>query len=393
MALTANVAAAADQPGADAFSARLLTAQARLATGLIEHLSSPKTRDLAVSPASLAGAAAAVDLGASASLRAALHAALGFSKSDDERGDLAMLRERVNRLHADGHAASPLQYANSVVVGDGIELYPGVPLAFEQAGIDYVSLDFQAGDALEKINKRVQDQTAGLIARILDRIPSSASLIALNALYFNDRWRTPFEQASTKTKPFRRFGAPPIEVPTMHLPEGRYLFRRDARFIAIELPYAHDRFRMDIVTARAERPARPRVFRAATEWLTGNGFKLMEGELDLPRFDISSGTDLTGPLDALGLRSARLMPGSLAGFSAAPLQISRIIQRTELRLNEEGTEVAAATAIEVERGLNPDYVRMVVDRPFVFALRDAASGLILAAGYVGEPRATAVPTQ
>ena len=62
-----------------------------------------------------------------------------------------------------------------------------------------------------------------------------------------------------------------------------------------------------------------------------------------------------------------------------------MLQRIELRLTEEGTEAAAATAAVEERAATPGYVHLVVDRPFVFALRDNATGLILIAGYVGEP--------
>jgi len=109
----------------------------------------------------------------------------------------------------------------------------------------------------------------------------------------------------------------------------------------------------------------------------------------LPRLLVSSREDLTATLDALGLRAARLAPDSLSGFTADAAQITRVLQRLELRLNEEGTEAAAATAVTVERGATADYVRMVVDKPFVFALRDAKTGLILVAGYVGEPAAVA----
>jgi serpin B len=111
--------------------------------------------------------------------------------------------------------------------------------------------------------------------------------------------------------------------------------------------------------------------------------------LALPHFDVSGSEDITGALDRLGLKAARVAPGALAGFTADPAGITRVVQRMELRLNEEGTEAAAVTAAIVERSFDPSYVRMVVDKPFMFALRDKVTGLILMAGYVGEPTALA----
>jgi serpin B len=89
----------------------------------------------------------------------------------------------------------------------------------------------------------------------------------------------------------------------------------------------------------------------------------------------------------MGLFLARHSPRALQGFSDAPLEIARIFQKIELRVNEEGTEGAAATAVMTTRGIKiaTDHIKMVVDKPFVFALRDDKTGLILFMGYVGAP--------
>ena len=381
-------ASAARAVEADSFETRLAAAQARLAGGLIQRMAGRGKPLVAVSPASLAGAAAALDLGASGNLRRALHTTLGFRKAGDEAADFAALREQVSKLGAP-REGTPLRMANSVAFDQSVALYPGVPLAFKQAGLDHAVVDFAAPGTAEALNGWVREHTGGLVPEIVDRVPGGTSMLVLNALYFKDRWKVPFDAADTRPAPFRRVGAKPVSVATMQLPQGRYLFRRDQRFVGIELPYASDRFRMVIVTTRGERAAPARTFRPAADWLTGRDFAAAEGELALPRFIVSAREDLTGTLDALGLRAARLAPGSLSGFTAEAAQITRVLQRIELRLNEEGTEAAAATTVTVERGGSADYVRMIVDRPFVFALRDTATGLILVAGYVGQPPALA----
>ena len=385
--------ASAQTSAPDAFKERLAIAQSRLAVNLFQRLSSPRKPMVVVSPASIAGAAAALDLGASTLLRGALHTVLGFRKDADAVADLATLRQTLERLGGAERQATPLKFANSIIFNDNVELYPGVALAFKQAGVDHAILDFSAPETADKVNARIREQTAGLIPEIVDRAPAGTSLLVLNALYFKDRWKTPFDRAETRPESFKRVGGRPVTVSTMHLPQGRYLFRQDARFVGIDLPYADPRFSMVIVTTRGGRAAPVTGFAPVAEWLTGKGFAEAPGELALPHFDASSREDMTRVLDTLGLRAARFSPDALSGFSADHARISRVVQRVELRLNEEGTEAAAATAVMVERGVESDYVRMVVDKPFVFGLRDAATGLILVAGYVGQPTTLATAAQ
>ena len=133
-------------------------------------------------------------------------------------------------------------------------------------------------------------------------------------------------------------------------------------------------------------PAQDADFAAAAGWLSGQGFEPQTGEINLPKLSLSAAEELLSPLDALGLRAARQRRDALEEFSAEDLAVTRVVQKLELRLGEEGTEAAAATAVVTTRSLaTPDHVKMIVDKPFVFALRDQATGLILFMGYVGAP--------
>ncbi len=94
---------------------------------------------------------------------------------------------------------------------------------------------------------------------------------------------------------------------------------------------------------------------------------------------------------------ATVSPAILAGRQGAPRRhrppgfapgamLSQVVQRAMIEINEEGAEAAAATAVMSSRALGADdAIPMVVDKPFVYAVRDTVTGLILVAGYVGQP--------
>jgi len=113
---------------------------------------------------------------------------------------------------------------------------------------------------------------------------------------------------------------------------------------------------------------------------------MSNGEIGMPKLSLTAAEEMLRPLDALGLRTARQMPDALSGFSAMSLMITRVVQKLDLRLNEEGTEAAAATAVVTTRSLGTmGHIRMIIDKPFMFALRDQKTGLILFMGYVNVP--------
>jgi serine protease inhibitor len=88
----------------------------------------------------------------------------------------------------------------------------------------------------------------------------------------------------------------------------------------------------------------------------------------------------------MGLAESLASPTAFEGLAAAPLAITGILQRTVLKLGEEGTEAAAVTAAVFATRARPvEEMAIVIDKPFLFALRDRDTGLILMSGYMGRP--------
>lgn len=368
----------------------LAAAQSRLGENLIRVLAARGNKsggNLIVSPASLAAILGFVDLGASRPLHLAIHRTLGFNgvgrRQVDE--DLKALRQGVSAIIARSGEQAPLALANLIAFDRSARPRQLALFALSGAGADVLVDNLADPKTIDRINAWVRQKTHDRIPSILDEAPETLGLVAVNALYFKDKWQTPFDPARTVQEKFHPVSGDPVDVAMMHSPIAKFAFRQDDRFIAAELAYANDDFRLVVATTRST-PAKPADFAPVAGWLGGQGFETRSGEIGLPKFSLGAAEELLQPLDALGLRNARQRVDALDGFSPEELVISRIVQKLELRLGEEGTEAAAATAVVTTCSLAPDpHLRMIVDKPFVFALRDQRTGLVLVMGYVGMP--------
>jgi serpin B len=388
-------AAGATSPNNKAIgSGDLLTAQAQLGENLIRYLAGRGKADAAgnfvVSPASIASILSFVDLGAGNMMRAAIHRTLGFkhvARRTQADEDLRALRNSVSAIIAKS-GDGPLALANLLAFDRAVRPKQLALLGLSGAGADVLVDSLSNPEIVDRINRWVKDKTRELIPSILEEAPETLGLVAVNALYFKDKWQVQFNPAKTQTEKFQSLSGN-VDVAMMHSPVGRFAFRQDERFIASELGYAHDDFKLVVVTTKSA-PAGPSDFAPVGGWLGGQGFETRNGEIGMPKLSLSSVQELLQPLDAMGLRAARQRKDALEQFSDEDLIISRVVQKLELRLSEEGTEAAAATAVVTTRSLAPDdHVRMRVDKPFVFALRDCNTGLILFMGYIGAPKSAA----
>jgi serpin B len=258
----------------------------------------------------------------------------------------------------------------------------------DKFGVPYAIADLSSPEEAAKVDAWVKDVTKGAIPEILGGPVAKASFAALNALHFKSRWKTPFDPQLTAPAPFTGVDGKSAEVAMMRLSKATRAFRQERvgerNFVAIDLPFVDERFSLVIATVTGK-PAAAKDFAPVKEWLAGTGFALHSGDLALPRFAASGREELLPALDALGLRDARRSPTALQGFGTG-VALSQVTQRAMIEVDEEGAEAAAATAAIGTRMLEADdSIHMVVDRPFVYALRDKTTGLILVAGYVGQP--------
>ncbi|KAF4696118.1 hypothetical protein FOZ60_002349 [Perkinsus olseni] len=181
-----------------------------------------------------------------------------------------------------------------------------------------------------RINAWVGDKTKHLIGHILDDDPSPDGAVLVNAAYFKDSWKVKFNPYSTRPMKF-------------DLPNG------------------------------------------TSEDGSNDGMKQTPGVLMFPKFKVEYGVkDLTSILAEGGLEIA----GDYSGMSDEPLQISNVFHKAVLKVNEEGTEGTAATAMVMNRAFvmpPPEAFEMIVNRPFFFIVKHNPTGRIAFFSHINDP--------
>jgi len=253
-------------------------------------------------------------------------------------------------------------------------------------------IDFNQPGSGAVINRWVEEKTMG---RIRDLVPrdagSNTGLVLTSAVYFKDRWSHPFDPFFTVEKPFHTEGGRTVKAPMMRLERKLRIFEDDSVQV-LEMPYAGDRFSMVIILPR-EGVALEAVERSFTtqglgQWLAR--LSLEEVSVEIPKFKTTRSLDLKDTLDRLGMKDAFTEAADFSGMTdKARLCLSAAVHRAFVEVNEEGTEAAAATAVEmVATARQSDYKDIktfVADHPFIFMIRDRRSGSIIFTGRLADP--------
>ena len=347
----------------------------------------PAAGNLVFSPASIATALRLVLLGARGGTAAEIAAALHLARPDDAGPGLRAVSALLGDL-ATGDLT--LRAPNTMWVAEGLPLDPGFTAAL--AGAAAVTLreaDFRraADQAREEINQVIADQTEDKIKDLLSpgAIRARTSLVLASAVYLKAAWAHPFPAGATQDAPFHPAPGTQVTVPTMRV-SARLRYLRGDGFQAVELPYAGTRLAMVIVLPDGP-PGHPVPLGRLLPGLVPRRVSLA-----LPRFRVTSGFALQPVLAALGMPLAFSAEADFSGITTAQrLRIDEVVHKAYIDVNEEGTEAAAATAVVVRAMaliMDPEPpVELIVDRPFLFAITDSATGLPLFLGRVADPAA------
>jgi serpin B len=378
---------AADPMGGTAFAVDLL------------HALRGTPGNLAISPASVSLALTLPWSGARGATAAEMARVLHLSGTPDSV--LPGVADQLARLNDPKRTAYTLRVAN--------RLFPERTYALQKAFLDRMAslgapaegLDFRRapGPSRQRINTWVAEQTSDRIRDLLPppAINAETRLVLVNAIYLLADWLSPFSRETTRFVPFF-FPTGDRPVPTMHQ-VGTFKFAAADGVKLLEMPYVGGALAMTIVLpdARDGLPALEQSLdaRRLDTWIAA--LKPQKVAVVLPKFTIDppSPLALADVLKGLGMKLAfDREQADFTGIAAPPspadrLVISDVFHKAFVKVDEKGTEAAAATAVVMQRaGAMPDPQRpqeFRADHPFLFLIRDLKTGGVLFLGRVVDP--------
>ena len=282
-----------------------------------------------------------------------------------------------------------------IAVANSLWLLPDFPFAKEYVARTRSVFDAAVFNYLDadSINGWVDRNTKGRIDRIVDQLGPDDIAVLVNAIWFKGTWKDAFDPSLTADDVFRPGVRAEATVPMMTATR-EFAYLEDDLVQAVHLPYGDGHTGMYVFLPRDE--AGIAGLHAAlsadrwSAWMTA--FRPRRGTLRLPRFTTEYETELNAPLAALGMGIAfgpRADFSRMCSLERGPVSISRVRHRSFVEVNEEGTEAAAATSVQMRltsaMPIDPPF-EMSVDRPFFFAIRDNMTGAILFMGSIVDPK-------
>ena len=248
-------------------------------------------------------------------------------------------------------------------------------------------LDFSDPGAKDIINGWIEDKTNDKIKDMLDYIPSNAVMYLINAIYFNATWKYQFDPEETFNDNFNLQGGGTHPADFMQT-EGTFNYIDHEDFTAVELPYGDSAFSMVALL-----PESGMSIAALVESLNAESWNSWMAQsnpanvlVQLPKFKYGFKSLLNDPLTDLGLGIAFTDGADFSNITpGGGIYISRVIHQTFIDVNEEGTEAAAATIVEMIESAAPEIPLFRADRPFLYVIRENSTGALLFMGKVGKP--------
>ena len=381
--------------------AGLVSANTRFAFDLYQTLATDAAgENLFISPASISVALSMTYNGADEATRDSMAQVLrysGMSLDELNRDNQILLSNLVY-----GDERVTLELANSLWGRIGvpfIDAFVNRNVQYYDAGMELVNMSDPA--TVDLVNGWISDKTHGRIPETLDELSGSTVLLLINALYFKGAWTYSFDPDDTRDGTFTRADGGTVTVPMMQIEsteeedgdDKRLRYLRNDDFQAVSLPYGEDgRFSMYLFlpTPSSSLDA----FRqnlTEENWTTWmDGFQLTEGTLELPRFSMEYETELREVLTGMGMgiafNSVQADFGQMVNLSQnANVWIDKVIHKTFLEVNEEGTEAAGVTVVVMVDSAAGNEFYMRVDRPFFLSIVDNQTGTILFMGDVTDP--------
>jgi serpin B len=237
------------------------------------------------------------------------------------------------------------------------------------------------------INKFIETKTNGLIKNVIDNLSTATGCVLINCIYFKSYWENQFKKINTLESLFTTFEDNKLNIDFMNQ-KSSFKYFEDKMIQFIELPYEKSEFVMNIILPTDKKCDLNQLnfFEASVlnKILVNSQFETVK--LSLPKFNSRSKFELTKAFKMLGLKDLFDKNNcDLSKLSNKNLFVSQIIHEAIMIVDEEGTEAASTTAVDMvfENCSIPkelDYKIFNADHMFQYCIRHKSSGTILFSG-------------
>ena len=251
-------------------------------------------------------------------------------------------------------------------------------------------LDFRDPASVDVINGWVSDKTHDKIESILEFIPQGAMMYLINAVYFNGSWTYSFDPEATFERYFDLENGENVEVSMMNQ-KNRFSYLISDEVRIVDMPYGDGNFSMTMIMPASETPIDEFISKELTagkinSWITN----LITDTVSvvLPKLELTYDLTLNEPLISMGMETPFSGSADFSGINGAGgIFISRVLHKTYLKMDEEGTEAAGVTAVEISvtSVTEPQFPTIVFSKPYMFLIREQETGAILFIGKIKDP--------
>ena len=350
-------------------------------------------RNIFLSPASIYTAFSVLYEGARGNTAGQMLDAFGFEPDPGAR-HAAAAAAAASIGRGDGH--SELSLANALWIAEWFAPYDSYLEAArgDAYGATADTVDFtDEADAVPRINAWALDNTGGKIEEVIDQndVNDDTAMVITNAIYFKGTWITQFPEDGTRPDAFTKKDGSAVHADFMEV-TAEFDYAAYDGYQVLRMPYEGDRLSM-LVALPGEPGGLGRLaggLSAATLDGWTAGMDRREVRVVLPRFEAETNYDLEAILKTMGVTDAfdenRADLTGIGKSAKGPLYVDKASHDAYVSIDEKGTEAAAVTTAMIptaeERPRPPSFV---ADRPFLFAIHDGETGVILFMGRLSDP--------
>ena len=385
---------AADDTGATQQGVQqLVNANNRFGLELYKELANAhKEKNIFISPYSIFSALAITYEGALGKTAEEMKSVMHYPDLPILRPNFAAIYNQLNR----GNEAYVLRTGNALWVQKDFELLDSYTNNVERfysakaANVDFVN---EREKTRQTINQFIEQQTNHMIKDLIpkDTLNTLTRLVITNAIYFKGSWVWQFDPDDTQKLDFYITPDSPVKVDMMYMkPEKAWFnYTETDDLQVLELPYKGNKLSMLVLLPKDNFTIYELESSLTLDKLNEYRNNLEKIKLDaiyLPKFEFNTKYILNKALEQLGMRLAFTDSADFSGMTGKPgLYISKVLHQAFVRVDEKGTEAAAATAVVISLTAVQPSIVFRADHPFIFIIQDRSNGSILFIGRVANP--------